>query len=138
MQPNDGPDFRSEVPRLPIRGVITELEIDAVEEGVITRGRTHKKFPQLDAVESRTATPGDAVHRQIQPLLEPGRDSEGKLGDAVVGTIGDDRAWKRRLLSPVRRKVRMPHQLNDARFDNLSVVDLDLVRLRKADCGRCK
>src|SRR5438309_9295161 len=132
MQSDDGSDFGSEVPGLPIRGVITELEIHAVKEGVIARMRPDEKFAQLDAIERRPAAFGDAIDRQIEALLEPGGYSERKLGNAVVRTIRDNCARKRRLFDPARRKVLMPHQVDDARFDNLGVVHLNLVRLRKA------
>ena len=101
--------------------------------------RPHKQFAKLKAINCPAAPRGvDGVHRQIKSLLEPVGDAVGPLGCAVERVVGNDAARESRSRSPAGSKIAVNHEIELTLVFNLSVVDLDLVGLRKGRHGDCK
>src|SRR6185437_4593520 len=68
---NDRPDFGGVAARIPVLGVVAELEVHAVEEPALVGIRRDKQQPQLAAIDLCALCSGDAVEREIEAQLEP-------------------------------------------------------------------
>ncbi len=124
---------------LPIVVIDAELEIDAVKERVVVGMRPHEQFAYLEAVDRPAAALGvRAVHRQIEPLLEPVCDAVGPFDGAVDRVVGNDAAGKSGVFGPIGVKLVCIIEIEHALIRDLGIVDLDLVRLRdhRGRCGK--
>src|SRR6266852_1146800 len=75
---------------VPVLRIDAELEVHAVDEPPIRSVRHREQFADLEPVDLRAEVLVGAVKRQVQSLLEPGRNPVRPLGDAVERFVGHD------------------------------------------------
>ena len=132
---DDGTDLARKAPHVPLRRVVAELEVEAVEHGSIVRIGHDQQSAKLDAIEQQTAVGGSGIERQIGSRLEPLRDAIGPFGHPVERVVGNDAPRESSLPSAGRREVVVPGEVEPPRPRDLGVVDLDLVGLGPGRAG---
>src|SRR6266576_3766981 len=139
---NDRANLRGDARRVPMLGVVAELEIHAVENRAFIGLRDGEQHAYLDAVEhcaGMTGSFADTVQRQIQSRLEPRCYTVCPLGHAVERLVGQDAAGKCRGGQGLGNEIVVQRQIERAPRCQSAVVHLDLVGLsgdhsRHGDC----
>src|SRR5271169_1540692 len=91
---DDRPNLRCKAILVPIRRVVTELEIYAVKKLAIVRVWADEQQAYLQTVNRGAVICRNAVQREIKSRLEPVGHAVGPLGNAVEGFVRDDAARK--------------------------------------------
>ena len=126
---DDRPDLARKAARRPVRRVVAELEVDAVEEPALVSVRADEERPELHAVEQQPAVAGERVDREIGPRLEPFGHAVGEFGHSVQRVLRHDASRDNRPGAARRGEVVVPGQVEAAGGGDLGVVDLNLVSL---------
>src|SRR5205807_6843910 len=111
---DDRPDLARKTARRPVRRVVAELEVDAVEKPALVSVRADEERPELHAVELQPAIAGERVDREIGPRLEPFGHAVGEFGHSVQRVLRHDASRDNRPGAARRGEVVVPGEVDPA------------------------